>query len=1029
MIAPQTLHAVLVLLARPPAAHAIGVVGVEFGAMPAGGEEVVMRSERCSLCRGRLALGLSVSLGIALASPVLAQTTTSSIEGRVLDPSGAGMPGATVEVKGATITRQITSDPSGFYRAVALPAGSYTVTVSRDRFKTKALHGITVLLNRTVTLDVPMELAGLAELVSVEAPSPLVDRASSASRQVIDSRTIEAIPLNSRNYLDLVLLTPGVAVNDNARAELPPARDTRGTILGERAGNAAFLVDGLENNDDFRGGVFQSYTHDAIQEFEVIAAGYKAEFGRGSGGVVNVVTKGGTNATRGSAFFYLRNDALDASNVEGAEPPKLERYNSGLTLGGPLVADRSWYFGSFEHFKEIRGSILPPNIPEVLQAGEGFSREPETTSYRLFGKYAQSIDRSKDLRVAASWTRVTNRNELATATSLPSAGNNNVGKTFLGTAALTTIFGPRSFLESSLGFRDQHLDQNQDAVEDGGLSVFFLDDGSGFDLSPPAGSVLSLDQKYLTLREVLTLFSEDRHAVKVGAEYTRTIVDGVNGQGFQVVIVTVRPLFDLYGRDSFQIPQGVGFLAPGDERTRLRNNGISLFAQDDWRVARGVTLNLGLRYDYDSRFDDGDNLAPRLGITWNPDDNTVVRANWGLFYDRYRLGIAQPVPELGGFNGRPVVELDYPRLTADALIPFPGSLAGVAAAIGDPFFIHEAFGIPLDAVVTRSSIQALTGLTPEQFLVALDALVAGLGQRVVPFDFSPSTGFLRQDLAAGFQDEIRVDRPFRTPHNRTFLVGVQRAVLPDLSVALTYVHRSIRDVLGLRLTNLARESRDVGSPVTTDGGPLQRTYGPFYAGTYDGFIVAVEKRFRKGYQLLASYTYSKATDNLLNSNLGLGVGAQGGGAVPTDSLDLEFDRGKSDLSVPHVFVLSGIVSLPAGFRLSGVLRATSGVNFTAVGPPTDYDGDGIMSMRPAGTSRNQFTGPSSLNLDLRVEKRIGFGKRSAISLLAEAFNAANARNPRLVDASYVEGGPGPRFGTTRVPLPGREIQLGVRLEF
>jgi hypothetical protein len=123
-----------------------------------------------------------------------------------------------------------------------------------------------------------------AESVTVEAVAPLVDLRNSSSRQVIDSRTIDAIPLNGRNYLDLIILTPGVAVNSNARSDLPPARDTRGAILGERAGNAAFLIDGLENNDDFRGGVFQSYTQDTIQEFEVIDAGYKAEFGRGSGG-------------------------------------------------------------------------------------------------------------------------------------------------------------------------------------------------------------------------------------------------------------------------------------------------------------------------------------------------------------------------------------------------------------------------------------------------------------------------------------------------------------------------------------------------------------------------------------------------------------------------------------------------------------------------------------------------------------------------------------------------------------------------
>lgn len=990
-----------------------------------------MKSERKRLSfGGAMLVGmLGAVLGLGLGRSAFAQTTTSTLEGHVLDPSKAGIPGATVQVKGATINRQVTTDPNGFYRAVALPAGVYSVGASQDGFKTKALDGIELFLNRTVTLDISMEVAGQAESVTVEASAPLIDLASSSSRQVIDSRTIDSIPLNGRNYLDLVKLTPGVAFNETARADLPPAKDTRGAILGERAGNAAFLIDGLENNDDFRGGVFQNYTQDTIQEFEVIDAGYKAEFGRGSGGIVNVVTKSGANETRGSAFFFLRDDALDSSNVEGEEAPKLRRYNSGLTLGGPVVKDRSWYFASFEHFKETRGSIFPSDIPEVLKASEDFSRQPESTSYRAFGKYTQSLNRSNDLRVAASWTHVENLNELATATSLPSSSANNVTKTFLGTAALTTIFSPRSFLETSLGYRDQRFGQNQEGTSGASYSIFFLDDGTSFDFGPPFGSVQSLDQKYLTLREVLSLFSGDRHAAKLGAEYTRTVVDGVNGQGFQDVIVTIHPFFDLYGPNSFQIPQGVGFIAPGDELTRLRNNGISLFAQDDWRVGKKLTLNLGVRYDYDSKFDDANNVAPRLGISWNPDDKTVVRANWGVFYDRYRLGIAQAVPELGGFNGRTVVELDYPRLTADALLPFPGSLGAIAGAVGDPFFIHRAFGIPFDAVVTRGNIQSLTGMTPDQFLAALGGLLSGLGQRAAPVDFSPSTGFLRQDLAAGFQDVIRLDRPLKTPFNRTLLLGAQRAVFPDLSVGVTYFHRTIHNILGLRLTNLARESRDVGAAITTDGGPLQRTYGAFYDGKYDGVIVAVEKRFRNRYQVQASYTYSKATDNLLNSNLGLGIGAQGGGAVPTDNLDLEFDRGNSDLSVPHVFVLSGVVSLPAGFRVSGVFRATSGVHFSAAGPPTDYDGDGIVSTRPQGTKRNEFTGPSSRNLDLRVEKRVNLGKRAAFSVLAEAFNVTNARNPRLIDAGYVDGQPVPDFGTTRVPLFGREIQFGLRLEF
>ena len=171
------------------------------------------------------------------------------------------------------------------------------------------------------------------------------------------------------------------------------------------------------------------------------------------------------------------------------------------------------------------------------------------------------------------------------------------------------------------------------------------------------------------------------------------------------------------------------------------------------------------------------------------------------------------------------------------------------------------------------------------------------------------------------------------------MLGVQRALLPDLAASVTYVHRNIKNILGLRITNLSFEARN-GGPLTTDGGLLRRTYGAFYDGKYDGVILSTEKRFRDRYQFQASYTYAKATDNLLNSNLGLGLGAQGGGAVPTDNLNLNFDRGPSDLSVKHTFVASGVAMLPAGFSVSGVLRATSGAFFSASSAvSTDYDGD------------------------------------------------------------------------------------------
>src|SRR5262249_52304204 len=151
---------------------------------------------------------------------------------------------------------------------------------------------------------------------------------------------------------------------------------------------------------------------------------------------------------------------------------------------------------------------------------------------------------------------------------------------------------------------------------------------------------------------------------------------------------------------------------PGDDQIRMRNNGISLFAQDDWQALSKLMLNLGVRYERDSKFKDN-NVAPRIGLTWSPDAKTVVRANFGLYYDRYRLGIAEAVPGLGGFNGRTLVEIDFPRLTVDAF-PVGGSrsLGSIANFLKDPNFINKAFNIPTGTVVTSANVQQLTGMTP-----------------------------------------------------------------------------------------------------------------------------------------------------------------------------------------------------------------------------------------------------------------------------------------------------------------------------
>ena len=252
---------------------------------------------------------LLLLLLVLLAPSAAAQTTTSTIEGKVTDATGAALPGAEVRVSGTTLAseRTATTGTNGFYRVTALPAGNYTLVISAQGFgsRTAALE---LTLNRVVTFDVTLQVQGVETVVEVS--SPMVDATTSATGGTITPRQITELPVNGRNYLDLLQLVPGVAIN----RQVDPDSDRANPVLGERSGNNNFLIDGIPNKDTVNGGPAQQFTQESIAEFQVLTNGYKAEFGQASGAVVNVITKSGSNAYHGVGSLFFRDDALDSSN-------------------------------------------------------------------------------------------------------------------------------------------------------------------------------------------------------------------------------------------------------------------------------------------------------------------------------------------------------------------------------------------------------------------------------------------------------------------------------------------------------------------------------------------------------------------------------------------------------------------------------------------------------------------------------------------------------------------------------------------
>ncbi len=297
-----------------------------------------------------------------LSSSAIAQTITSTIKGTVTDVNGAVVAGAEVKVSGTALAteRSATTDAEGFYRLTALPAGNYTLTVSQVGFATTTAN-IELTLNLVLTVDVQMKVGNVGDVVNVSSDVlPLLEPNASSTGATVTSRQIMELPVNGRDYLDLMQLVPGVAINRQSSG------DNANPVLGERSGNNNFFIDGQPNKDTVNGGPAAQYNQETIAEFQVLTTGFKAEFGQASGAVVNVITKSGGNAYHGIASLFHRNEAFDSVNSldpSVTDPLHLRRFDYSLTLGGPIIKDNIFFFGSSERITEDRG--IDFNYPDL----------------------------------------------------------------------------------------------------------------------------------------------------------------------------------------------------------------------------------------------------------------------------------------------------------------------------------------------------------------------------------------------------------------------------------------------------------------------------------------------------------------------------------------------------------------------------------------------------------------------------------------------------------------------------------------
>src|SRR5438874_2643289 len=316
----------------------------------------------------RVLLASLTVLIVVSAAMAQAQSNAADLQGTVRDPNGAAVPNASIAARntGTNIARDVTSNDDGYYKIVNLPPGNYEVTAKASNYKTAIIPSVKLTVGQTINQDIPLELGELSATVTVTSVSPtLVETTNTTISSVVDQQRIENLPINERNYLSFALTTSTVG-RDNGRP-IGPAPTTGLNFGGQRGRSNLVQVDGADNTDNSVNASRSTVSQEAVQEFQVVTNSFAPEFGRSAGGVVNVVTKGGTNQLQGNVFGFLRDKRFQARNpfAPVAKPP-FNRKQFGFTLGGPFDKNRTFFFVAFEQRRRHESGFFTSNVAQGL---------------------------------------------------------------------------------------------------------------------------------------------------------------------------------------------------------------------------------------------------------------------------------------------------------------------------------------------------------------------------------------------------------------------------------------------------------------------------------------------------------------------------------------------------------------------------------------------------------------------------------------------------------------------------------------
>ena len=940
---------------------------------------------------------------------------SGTLLGTVTDKSGAVVPGAAVKAtsKDTGVSRETKTNDAGQYRFDLLPIGTYEVRVTMKGFASQVYGNVGLAVSQTTTIDASLSPSGQVEVITVESSGiPLVDTTKTDVSVPISTKEIQDLPLNGRDFVNLAYLAPGAKPVNS----YDPTKNRIGVFAvdGSNGRNVNVTVNGIDDKDNTVGGPVMQLPLEAVREFNISTQRFSAANGRSEGAAITAITKSGTNDYHGSLYLFDRNEALNAndyfSKQGGNAKSPYSRQQFGGAFGGPIRKEKDFIFFTLERERESTSIVVDPNSYNELVLAKPLGAQPATAiatpyyDWRYNGRWDHQINSKHAFFVSYTDQQNNGLNDQTGSQNDLTAGNFTTNRLILSSFNLNSVLTPTVVNAATVGY--QYWNNVIDSVLKLPTVTFASGEYFGTNGNVPQQSF----QKKWQFKDDLSI-TKGKHSLKVGFDWVHEPTLG----GFFEFTPTPSVTFaadpsQILG-DKTTYPQG--FATPGlitnisetsgNPYFLLSTNMLGLYFQDDWKVSRRLTLNLGVRWDRDFNMvagatqaqarayqelkaigspyaglphDDTKDFSPRIGFAYDltGKGRHILRGGFGLYYGQIFENITLFM-----------IQQANPTIFATVL-----NLNSVGP--GDP----------------NADIVPTTGQPLSQFRYGVDAL---------PVPPPPPTS-----LPAGSTGRL-IDPLYRNPYTEQFNIGYSFAINDANSIEVDYTHvlslHESKSVLinpkspnfsGRLLDNAFKAAHQPVLGSITDFAAIGRS-------RYDGLSVSYRHRLSRRFTVNTSYTLSRA--------LAYNGSAANFGQASTDPSNIfaAHDFGYTPVDERHRWVTSGVVELPWGIRFAPIMQAASarpytlraGIDYFGVGNSSTLDYAVLLNDQPTNlqatkaytatqirsclaadtcfiSSYGSQRGLPFFQLDARFSKAFKLGEKRTLEFMFQAFDLTNRAN-------------------------------------